>query len=218
MSAIIQNLLILIEVKSNIIFTHYFSSSPSLGDGESQGIKMDVSSTWDEQLLPKSPWCFSNFWWTQFTRRPFQTDSFGLSIYVERLSALQRAPKEKQNWEWRGQAALLSVFPGSIWKRREVWDSSHPGTKFSLSRMPGFLTVLWIRPHQTCFQFLIHVVTQCDGLFPRPSRNLILRIPGCPSIPLKSPVIHEASKRQNRGWGGGRQHCFQFSMSVWEGR
>lgn len=134
---------------------------------------------------------------------PFQMDSFGLSIYVEWLSALQRAPKEKQNREWRGQAALLSVFPGSIWKRREVWESAHPGTKFSLSRMPGFLSVLWIYPHQTCFQFLIHVVTQCDGLFPHPSRNLSLRIHGCPSIPLKSPVIHEASKRQNRGGGAG---------------
>lgn len=152
-------------------------------------------------------------------------DSFGLSVYVEWLSALQRAPKEKQNREWGGQVALLSLFCGSRLKRRELWESSRPWTNnFALPspgtfQGPSFLGCLVSSPYQEyapCIPpswFLLTLLPIWQMLLipfrESKSENLWSPFNTCsrPQSSMKTPSESE------QGWEG-KWHCFWFSMRA----
>lgn len=114
---------------------------------------------------PQLPWWFCNFGWTQFIRRRFQVDSCGLSVYVEWLSALHRAPREKQNTRWGRTSSITLNFPWKHLKKgREVWGSPYPFTRLvplssERSQDHPFLDV-WF---PSSFQVLAHAVTRKTG-------------------------------------------------------
>ena len=113
----------------------------------------------------QSHWWFCNFRWTQFIRRRFQVDSCRLSVCVGWLSALHRAPREKQNKRWGRTSSITLSFPWKHLKKgREVWESSYPCTHIvPLSSEPSqdhpFLDVWFL----SSFQVLAHAVTHKTG-------------------------------------------------------
>lgn len=138
-------------------------------------------------------------------------DSFGLSVYVEWLSVLQRAPKEKQNRVGRA-SGITSYFLWKHLKVERIWKSSCSWTN-------NFTVPSSSAQGQSFLKCLIFSLYHESAPLIPPSRFVLMLLPIAqmlltsfhksksenflsPFITCSSPqIVHEASIRAIAGVG-----------------